>query len=535
MEWDRGKDGDNRPSVAHSEPLPTDSHLVGNGPPPRPWRLFALLTGLFFTIGLAWSFSTAPGSSPDETAHLWRAWTVWDHQILLDPAAEGGAWANVPEGWVAVPQEIGCFAFKPSVTADCAEPWPAERGALQQAWLSAGRYPPVYYLIVGWPLQFSEPLGGLYATRMIASLLGALLLAAATVSVCLRPGSVLARAGVLVGLTPLAMFLAATVNPSGLEICGAVCGWTGAILLARQPSHPAMRWWAVCAAVGLSCMTLSRPASFLWLAPVAVVLAILIDRDRFRILVRRRAVQFGAAVVALSVVSALGWTVLAGSSNVQNSNGGGSLWDGFVFALQDSSGWWAQQVGTLGWLDTPAPLSVLVTTVTAVVVLVLLALALLRGRDRLAQLVSLAFSIIVPLAAATAVFPGAGRVWQGRYSLPVTIGSVILAGILLDDCRRARGIPWLSVGRWLAGLWGYAGIGMVFFNMQRYSVGTQTENYLYLFQSTPWSPPIGTVIWVLVAMVGYAGVVLCQFPPGTNAGRVDKDESSGAPGQMSQM
>ena len=278
-------------------------------------------------------------------------------------------------------------------------------------------------------------------------------------------------------------------------------------------------------------MTVSRPASFLWLAPVAAVLALLIDADGRRILLRRRAVQVAVGGVALSVAFALGWTVLAGSSNVRNANAGGTVWDGFVFALQDSTGWWAQQTGTLGWLDTPAPLSVVVATVTAVVVPVLLALALLRGRDRWAQLVAVTCSIIVPIAAATAVFPGGGRVWQGRYSMPVTVGVVILAGILLDDGALSRGVPWLSIGRWLGGLWAYAGIAMVFFNMQRYSVGTKTENYLYLFRSTPWSPPLGTVIWILVAAIGYVGTVVCILPPRSVS--VAEEAAPGAPGQGS--
>lgn len=529
MQWEGGDHGGDESALIN--PVPNQGHGLARS---RSLRLFGVFTALFFIIGISWSFSTAPGGSPDEIAHSWRAWTVWDHQLLLDPAVEGGALANVPQGWLAVAVDHpGCFAFKPAVTADCAEPWPAEQGALQQGLLAAGRYNPIYYLAVGWPLQFTDPMTGLYAARVVSALLCALLLAAATVSVYLRTGSLFARASVLVGLTPLAMFLAATVNPSGLEITGAVCGWTGAILIARYPTHPAVRWWASSAAIGLSLMTVSRPASFLWLAPVAAVLAMLINADGRRILLRRRAVHVGVGVVCLSVVLALGWTVLAGSSNVQNANAGGSLWDGFVLALQDSTGWWAQQTGTLGWLDTPAPLSVVATTVTAFVVPVLLALAVLRGRDRWAQLLAVACAIAVPVAAATAVFPGAGRVWQGRYSMPLTVGIVILAGILLDDGTLPKGPQWLSVGRWLGGLWAYGGIAMVFFNMQRYSVGTQTENYLYLFQSTPWSPPLGKVIWILVAAIGYSGMVVCLFPPSIVSG--DEDKTPGAPGRRSQI
>lgn len=478
----------------------------------RPWRHFLILTSIFFVIGASWSFSSAPGASPDEIQHVFRAWTVWDGQLLLEPLDTGGTSGDVAEGLViAGATKIICFVFKPTVTADCGEPWPAEMGPPLATVLLAGRYPPVYYLAVGWPLRLADPLVATYAMRLVSSLLSAAVIALAATAVATRKGAILGKAGVVIGLTPMAMFLAGSVNPSGLEISGAVGGTVGVLLLVREPGHRAASWWAASMGVGLSLMVLSRPASYLWLVPIAVVAVILLDRSRWRMLLRRRAFWVAAGAVVASVGFELVWSRIARTSEVVGGSAElGGFREGLVNAFQAVSGWWLQQVGVLGYLDTTPPVSVVAATAGAVLVPVVLALAWARGRDRWAQLAALLAALVTPVAAATALFPGAGNVWQGRYSLPVSVGAVILATILLDDIPVLDADRRLSLARWIGGLWALAGVAMVFYNLQRYTVG-DLKSYLFILQDTPWSPPLPSLVCVILAAVGYFGVIGYMF------------------------
>lgn len=490
---------------------PAEPRPAAVEPSSHPWRRLFILIALFFVVGASWSFSTAPGGSPDEIQHVFRAWTVWDDQIVLDPVNGGGASGDVAEGLISAgANKIICFVFKPDVTADCGEPWSAEMGPPLTTLLLAGRYNPVYYLAVGWPLRFTDPLTAIYAMRLVSSLLSAVLIALAATAASLRLGAPLARAGVLVGLTPMALFLSGSVNPSGLEIAAAVCGWTGVVLLARAPDHPAARWWAASAGIGLSMMVLSRPASFIWLVPIAAVSVILVNKARWKLLLHSPAAWVAVGSIAASVGFVLIWARIARTSDVTAAVPFGDLRDGFVNALQAVSGWWLQQVGVLGYLDTLPPASVVAATAGSVLVPLVLVLAWARGRDRLAQLAAVAAALAVPVAASTALYPEAGNVWQGRYNMPVSVGMVILAGILLDSVSGLDGARRLSVARWIAGLWAFAGVAMVFYNLQRYAVG-DSASYLFIINPTPWSPPLPILMCVALAAVGYVGTAIYLF------------------------
>lgn len=492
--------------AGHVPPIEGDERLVAA---PRTaaalWPRLLILTGLFFVIGASWSFSTAPGGSPDEIQHVFRSWTVWDDQLILTPIEGGGASGEVAQGLISAgATKISCFVFKPEATANCGEPWPTDMGPDLNTVLLAGRYNPVYYLAVGWPLRLTDPLTAIYAMRLVSALLSAGLIALAATAASARTNGPLTRAGVVVGLTPMALFLSGSVNPNGMEIAGAVCGWTGVLLLATRPDHPAVRWWAASAGIGLSLMVLSRPASYIWLAPIAVVAVILLNGERWRALLRSGPVWVSAGAIAASVAFVLVWSRIARTSEVTGSTLEGGLRAGFLNAMQAVSGWWLQQVGVLGYLDTVPPVSVVATTAAAVMVLVVLALTWTLGRDRLAQAAAVLAALTIPVAAATALYPGAGNVWQGRYSLPVTVGAVILAGILLDGIADFSTVRRQSLARWIVALWAFAGVAMIFYNLQRYAVG-DVKSYLFIINDTPWSPPLPFIALILLAAGGYFG------------------------------
>src|ERR1019366_3671622 len=85
--------------------------------------------------------------------------------------------------------------------------------------------------------------------------------------------------GILLAVTPMALYSAAVVNPSGLEICAGGCLWGSGVVL-------------VIVAVSAAVVALSRPFSPLWLAVVAACLIATSGiRPAVELLRRRRLVR----------------------------------------------------------------------------------------------------------------------------------------------------------------------------------------------------------------------------------------------------
>jgi len=468
-----------------------------------------MLLVAFFVLGAGWSLSTAPGGSPDEIQHAIRAITVWDGQLLLDPLPGGGAAVEIPQSWTQIQDGIRCFAGRGEKSAAC-EVWPSDQGPPVPAGNSAGRYNPTFYLLVGLPLRlFSAPEAGLHIARLLAALLSAVLLALAAGAIVVRGGSVMARVGLVAALTPMALFLGSTINPSGMEISGAVAGWVGLLLLARNPEHPAVRYFAVVTAVGLCSMVASRPASYLWLAVLGGVFLIAAGRN-LGILLRRRAVVIAGGVVIVVTLLCLGWNWVARTSDVSTGAASfGGLAEGLRKTFLGSGDWWAQQVGVLGWLDTPLPTGVLWGTLLVAGVLVIPALAAGRPMMRLALAVAIAVAVVVPILAQTVLFPQTGFIWQGRYSMPLTVGVVIVAGLALDETSAFEARFAARLLRLCLAIWAFVGTAMGFYNLQRYATGSgENAGYRLFLGASPWEPPGGNTLTLLVIAAGYLAVAL---------------------------
>lgn len=480
------------------------------GPVSSPgWGVLGILLLAFFTLGAGWSLTTAPGGAPDEIQHSFRAISVWNGQILAEPLPTGGATIEIPQSWTQIQDSISCFAGHGETAASCAL-WPTASGPEVPAGNSAGRYNPTYYLLVGLPFQLFAPQTALHLSRLLACLLTATLLTLAAGAMIIRGGSFMARTGLVAALTPMAVFLGSSVNPSGMEISGAIAGWVGLMYLARDPEHPARRYFAVVAGVGLCSLVVSRPASFLWLAVLGVVFLVAAGWRTMRILARQPAVLIAAGAVGVVTAGCLVWNRVAHTSDLSTGAAPfGGLWEGFVRTFRSSEAWWSQQIGVLGWLDTPLPTGVLWGTLLIIGVLVIPALVGAQPRMRLALLATVAAAVAVPILAQTALFPQAGLLWQGRYGMPLTVGVVIVAGIALDETAVFESaFARRLMTTCLAG-WAVIGVTMGFYNLQRYATGSaDNAEYGLLWRQTAWQPPGGNAFAVGLTAAGYVAVAL---------------------------
>ncbi|MGZ4717130.1 MAG: DUF2142 domain-containing protein, partial [Acidimicrobiales bacterium] len=196
------------------------------------WISFAV----FGALACLWSLTTPLGAGPDEPAHIIKAVAVARGDFNASVVVEHpGPRYSVPRTTLDVSRAIGalttardCYILRPEVPAGCAPSIGADT-TIAPATTEAGAYPPLYYLLVGWPSRVLAPQPAIYAMRMIGALLAAALLASGLASATRITRRRLVVTGAALALTPMALYLAGVVNPNGLEIAGAFCLWLAAL------------------------------------------------------------------------------------------------------------------------------------------------------------------------------------------------------------------------------------------------------------------------------------------------------------------
>lgn len=471
------------------------------------WVSFLLLA----ITSSTWALAMPLWGGPDEPAHAARSASLVGGQWLgtqTEVVDNNALLVTVPE--VVSRGTPGCFVFDSTVPADCAQ-WNYGDGEVELL-TTAGKHPPAFYAVVGLPILLAPSEAGLYGMRLLAALTSAAVLASALTTllwVARRrdPGAGLAPLGLLVALSPMVLFLTGLINPSSWEITGAIGTWVGGttmVLLASRQQWIPTRVVAA-TAVAASVLVLSRAMAPVWLAGIAIVLLIIARPGALRALLADRVVRIAAGVVAAATAVQVLWILLAAplaQVDTQRSFDA-PLTERLLEALGNSSIHPRDMVGRIGWLDIWPP------TVTVVVWAVLAAVALVVGlwggslRQRLGILAVLAATAAIPVIFDAMQAPRTGYVWQARYTIPVAVGIPLVSAIVAATANRRPLLP----PRWVLPL---AGAGFVigqvalFYNgLRRFTVGLAGPRR-FLSVETPWSPPGGSLLLVLV----YVGVML---------------------------
>ncbi len=205
-------------------------------------------------------------ASPDETAHVYKAYATAHGQLLGKPAP--GFPNNLREfdGPASLgPPNLNCYVGQPDVPASCATE------ISPRLISSAARYPPWYYGLVGVPVAVAGQSQHVFAYRLVSAVLCVALLALAMLlSKRSRRGDVVALQ--LVALTPMALFLMASVNPNAIEIAVFVAIWACLARLVTDPEPPERL--LILASFLAAAVVLMRPISIVWLAGVVAIVLI---------------------------------------------------------------------------------------------------------------------------------------------------------------------------------------------------------------------------------------------------------------------
>jgi hypothetical protein len=425
-------------------------------------RTGVILLALVGGIVACWVLLMPPGAGADEHSHLVRAGAVIR-----------GDWGEtetyvLPDSYL-VP-EPGCYAFDPTVSARCAG-WPLRTGAELAQASRASDYPIWSHSLYGVvslvpgpaPLWWARIGGAVLATGLVAWAL--------RTSIGRRP---LATTAILLGLTPMAWSIFATVNPSSLATAGAVALWTG-LLSSAVPSTIAGQWLL---AAGWAALALPRRDGLIWAFITLAIALLATDRsavDWWRSLGVPARVVIGVSTLV---------TVIWGATSDSRTSQLVALAPLIIVAAEAGRRWWArpdntvrarylglagaaivgaaalavllsrrpggwdtdlavdvvaqtdenlvEAIGVLGWLDTPVPwFAVFLWLVLAGV---LVAVALLSGwRTALWACVLAVTTVVTSWVFELYQGNDSATYWQGRYSVPLLIGIPML--LTLDTDR----------------------------------------------------------------------------------------------------
>ena len=491
-----------------SSPLTEPGPETEPAAPPRtrrPWLAFAALWAALSVLAGVWGLALPLMASPDEQSHAVKAAAVVRGQLTgtedpdRDPRIAPGrpTLVQLPETYRSVDLLAQCHAFRGNVTADCAPPLTGDPDRTVEVETFAGRYPPLYYALVGWPSLLSPGVPGLYGMRALSGVVAALPLTAGLLLLLGTRAPRLALLGAGVGLTPMAMSLFGVVNPSALEIACAFCAWSALLAAVLHPDPALLRRRVLTATAALAVMVNLRASAPLFGLLLVAGVAAVAPWPVLREVLRARVSWLAGAVGLVAGLTATAWVLGAGT--LQGPvNRFPELAEPSVAARQAtgrSVEYLRQMVGVFGWLDAPAPALTFAVWSAAVGALVVLALAVPRARRP--RVVVLAFVVVLMALPIAVQLPGAqdaGLIWQGRYLLPLALGLPLLCALVLAR-ERSDLLPAVRLDAVLVPALLLAHVAALYWVLRRYAVGVGGD---LLVVDSPWQPPLG--VWPVVLL-----------------------------------
>jgi len=494
----------------------------------RPALALAVIVAGYAALIAAWMVANPLGRAPDEPGHYLRALGAVSENVKGRRIQVPGADRDPKRRWVqgisrqfVLPSRLsidpdspcGTSLFDPEVSAACQPGWPAHGPPVVVSTL--GSYQPYTYAPIGAAMSAAHsPTVAFRLGRGAVALAAVVLIGLAALTLLgsgdgrrrAHPAGVAAFA---IAVPPMAVFLASSLNPNGLEIAAGVACAAGLFSLLRsgRDAEAPRGAWLTFGAGGVVLAATRSLGPYFVVALLAVAVVWVGLRAAGRV-VLRAPIASAAALGCIGATAVLNlWWEATQQPHLQWSH----VLDHLSVERVPRIG--QELVGRFGWLEWR--LSVYFYAAWGVLVLVLVVLALARGtgRQRLALggLIAGAFVLII---AFHSVMPGqTGFDVQGRYLLPLIVAVPVLAGEILRS-RRLPAVPMAAA----VGACGVVVAGLQFFawyeNARRYAVGTSGPRWFV--GHALWVPAGGWILWMTVAAAGCvfiaAGVVLAVAP-----------------------
>jgi len=483
---------------------------------------------------VAWVFSAPPGVAPDEYHHYLKAIAAGRgnivpnerpppfqrHQELPEQTNKALKWMGQQTRIVSIPSRLSPDVFSCRGIPDRVAPCPhqdAPPNATVEKQTYVATYPPLAYVTAGvFMNQANSGNQALYIGRIVMAILSAGLICLASFTLWDQSKGWFSVAGLVASVTPMVIFVSASLSSSGLEIASAICFFSAMLRLSRGDGTA--RTWVT---AGLSAAIL---ANIRELGPVWVVvgIAILIAWVGPRAALGAfkngaKPARIAAAIVVLAIALSLAWQLQIEPHPILKIS---------VF-LRDLIPNWGylravaiEEIGVFGPLDTFLPSWAY--SIWGLVLTALMVSALLAGtaRQRLV-LLGLSLLTLVVTMGFDAVQRAVGFDAQGRHLLPFVVAIPLAAGEIITQrwevVRRflTRRIS-LLLGGTVATMYIFAWYTIA----RRYSVGLRGP--IIFLKRQAWAPPLGWIFWGLVACTGAAliaasGIVKRKSNPRVNS------------------
>ena len=557
-----------------------------------------MATAIFFGLCAVWSLATPIDQANDEGAQVIKAVSVVRGEILGTPLTAATA-RSLPKGQVEVLKMCEVYlnqyhqhGIGPSIAdaaSRCSAPFtivtvpqsfstqPTSKpcnsvplipdecpthldGSKRpvKAITYVGRYPPLYYAVVGLPSLASASDTAIHAMWLVSGLLTAVLLGLSIALVTTWSSRRLLLLGVTVAATPMLLVVGSTVNPSGLEMSAALCTWTGLLILVLEHAErPPPSLVAACTATS-AVMAFCRSLSPLWLVLIAVFVAAL-RPAAIRSLAADRRVRIGSVVVAVAIVVAVVYVLWAKSLNVLPVGGivlpNTPISHVIEAALGRTGLLISQFAGAFGWEFTQPPLAGIALLITAVGALVLGGIVTGARREVVVLAALIVTALVLPLLIMVSQANTDGIVWQARDGFPLYGGVILVAAAIahapMGQPRAGQSSAGNRVVRRLIVIVAVCVAGSqladLLWAIRRYTVGEWTLN-VFANVRGGYSPPVPKTLlvvaslglcaaygwWIvrLSARMASAGVALPQQvaeEPSSNQSRQADDWTPAAP------
>jgi hypothetical protein len=402
------------------------------------------------------------------------------------------------------PPNVSCINGRPDLTGSCREP------------TGTGDYYPAAYFAPAAALGVATNTGSaLWIARGASAAVSLAFLLLAVALLATDTGWSLL--GLLASITPMVLFIASVINPSGLELSASLALAASALRLTREPRR-APRWvWASLAASGAVTILAWQTGPIFAVADLLAGFALLGPNGWSRL--RKRS---GRDLAWCGLVLAASTVVFAVYSRVSGVAHGTFRITPFFHSLrigiEQLPDVLRQAVGNFGLLTVPLPSVIYWSWWLLVLALLLVAVRLGDRVERLILASVTAVALLFPVLAYAWSYRLSGFGIQGRQVLPLLMLVPLLAGEVIY--RRTAAFRERRIAGWLLGT-GLAVICLLqlfawWINARYWGAHT---NGFWLFGHPIWQPPGGWLPWALLALLGACAPVLGALGETAASGR----------------
>jgi hypothetical protein len=452
----------------------------------RPGYLGCVL--LVLPLVVLWSLATPVEAVPDGSAALITAASVVRGEFggpLVDAPGGREELTNVPGGIVALRDVSDCLVDVNALPNHCGAPPKLPQTDLPTT-TQFNRYPPLPFLLVGWPTLFLHGTAAYWGATVVAAVMNSLLLGLALwLLLTFIPGR-LAILGWLTALTPQVLYLGGSISASGFEISTATATWSGLLALAVT-DEPPDRLVAL-TALPAAMFMLARPTSPAWLAIAVAVAAAVAGRERVVALAARRSVRIGAAVLVGAALVALTWLLSVGKPTLLPLAAPAHPVSTLTALRAVFFAEHGALVGQIGlWFVYYVPSAAWVTWFGLFALVCVGGMALAPRRVVWSAIVLAVLIVTVPIVVGWIEYNHYGFPWQGKDGVPFSVGLPLLGAAMLPErlvqSRAGRRLLWFALACFVI-----CAIHTFLFVLHRYTNGANGSWTLTHFG---WQPPGG--------------------------------------------